>query len=339
MTSAMTSANIDTLAPMAARLRHAVLGMSPREASFARRGFPAGEPRVVAHLERIGEVFLAGYNAAVSAGTPDGLVQRLAPVPVSHLGFAMEGAGMGFMLLDRLMPARRGRFQRFLDGDAADHSYMAHVGAGWALARLQRAPFASPLDGVIAPMHAVLRWLVIDGYGFHEGYFRPHRAAARPRVPMRHGAYADRAYDQGLGRSLWFSACADPGRISLAIGRMAASRHGDLWSGVGLACTYAGGVSDATIAAVARYGAEHAADIAQGAAFAAAARLRAGLLVEHTTRACRILCRLEPEEAAAVAEACMVDLDDSPLVPAFEAWRRRIADHFRARARRPLSIA
>jgi enediyne biosynthesis protein E3 len=333
----MTDARLDPLAPMAARLRHAVLGMSPHEATFARRGFSAGEPRVVAHLERIGEVFLAGYNAAVSTGTPDGLARRLAPVPTSHLGFAMEGAAMAFMLLDRLMPARRGRFPRFLAGDAANHPYMAHVGAGWALARLQRAPFARPLDDVIAQMDPVMRWLVVDGYGFHEGYFQPHRAVARPRIPMRH-PYAGHVFDQGFGRSLWFSACADPWRISQTIDRMAASRHADLWSGVGLACTYAGGVSDATIAAVARYGAAHTADIAQGAVFAAAARLRAGLLVEHTTRACRILCRAEPEDAAAIADACLAGLADSPLAPAFETWRRRIAEHFGAPTRRPLSI-
>jgi hypothetical protein len=331
MSSSMTS--------VAALLRRALLGMDPREATFARRGFPSGEPSVVAHLEGIGQAFLAGYNAAVSTATPDGLAHALPPLLRSHLGFAMEGAAMAFMLLDRMVPTRRDRFGRFVDGDAADHSYMAHVGAGWALARLRRTPFARPLEDVITPMHSVLRWLVLDGYGFHEGYFYPRRAVMRRPRLMRDVPYADRAFDQGLGRSLWFSACADPSRISLAIERMPRSRHGDLWSGVGLACTYAGGVSDATIAAVARHGAEHAAAIAQGAAFATTARLRAGVLVEHTIRACRILCCAEPEEAAAVADACMEGLVDSPLVPAFEIWRQRIAAHFDSRARRPLSLA
>lgn len=322
---------------LATHLRRAVLGMSPREATFARRGFAPGDPRVVAHLEWIGEAFLAGYNAAVAVGTPDALGQALPPVPRPHLGFAMEGAAMGFTLLDQMAPLRRDRFPRFLEGAAVDHAYTAHVGAGWALARLHDTPFGRALEQVVAPMHPVLRWLVVDGYGFHEGYFHPQRAALRP--PVWNGAYTARAFDQGLGRSLWFSCCADPVRIGAAIARLPRSRHGDLWSGVGLACTYAGGVPDEVITALASHGAEHAAEIAQGAAFATAARRRAGLLVDHTVRACRILCGVEPEAAAAVAESSLGGLVDTPLVPAFEAWRRRIAAHFDARSRRLLSLA
>jgi hypothetical protein len=245
---------------------------------------------------------------------------------------------MAFMLLDQLVPTRRDRFRRFLAGDATDHPYMAHVGAGWALARLPFTRFARPLERALAAMDPLLRWLAIDGYGFHEGYFHPERAA-RPPAALSHIPYAAHAFDHGLGRSLWFSACADPWRISLLIGRLAKDRQGDAWSGVGLACAYAGGVPDATIAAVARYGAEHAAEIAQGAAFAAKTRLRAGLLVDHTTRACWILCRSAPEDAAAVTDVCLHGLVDSPLVPAFETWRRRIAAHFGSRIRSPLSVA
>ena len=47
-------------------MRRALFAMSPREATFARRGFTPGTPETVAHLERIGQMFLAGYNVAVT---------------------------------------------------------------------------------------------------------------------------------------------------------------------------------------------------------------------------------------------------------------------------------
>lgn len=324
---------------MAHALRRALFSMPTCEATFARRHFVRGEPAVVAHLERIGQTFLIGYNAAVSQAMPDGFMSRLRSVPLSYLGFAVEGAAMAFVLLDWLAPSPRDRFQRFLKGDAADHPYMAHVGAGWALARLPLTRFARPRQRVLARMDPLLRWLAVDGYGFHQGYFHPRRAVRRQRQPASPASYVCRAFDQGLGRSLWFSECADPWRISLAIKQFPESRRADLWSGVGLSCAYAGGVPDASIATLAWFGRDYAAQIAQGAAFAAKTRLRASNLVDHTTRACRILCQSEPEEAAAVTDVCLVGLSDSPLVPAFESWRQRIAVHFASSARIPQPIA
>jgi hypothetical protein len=46
---------------------------------------------------------------------------------------------------------------------------MAHVGIGWAIARLPwlRRRIEQPLNR----LDSLLRWLAVDGYGFHEGYF------------------------------------------------------------------------------------------------------------------------------------------------------------------------
>jgi hypothetical protein len=312
----------------ASSLRRALFGTLGREATFARRGFVGGDAEIVAHLEAVGFAFLAGYNEAIKLGCVDGLLASLRNVPPSHRGFAMEGASMAFVMLDRLLRPRRDRFRLFLTSAAVDHLYMAHVGAGWALARLRIARFAWTRRRTLAAMDPLLGWLAIDGYGFHEGYFHPRRAVKRQRQPAPTNSYVCRAFDQGLGRSLWFSECADPWRIRAAILRFPEYRRSDLWSGVGLACTYAGGVSDAAIAAVKHFGAAYGPQIAQGAAFAAKTRLRAGNLVDHTVRACRILCDSEVAEAAAVTDRCLADLPAASLVPAYEIWRQRIAAYF-----------
>jgi enediyne biosynthesis protein E3 len=306
--------------------RRALLGISPGEATFSRRGFAAGAPSVRAHLERIGRTFLDGYNAALVLDDAGVLGARLRRGPKELCGFAFEGASMALALLDRLTPWSRDRFvrfERFVRGPAADHVYMAHVGAGWALARLR-----SPLARALSRLDPLLRWLAVDGYGFHEGYFNPQRTVALRLRPAGLCGYAGRAFDHGLGRSLWFVACAEVGRIADAAARFEPARRADLWSGVGLACAYAGGVGAATVVALAAAGAEYRAELAQGAAFAAEARLRAGNLGSDTSVACEILCAAPAIAAAAVTRAALEDLHSAAGVPAYEVWRRRIAAHF-----------
>ena len=102
---------------------------------------------------------------------------------VEQRGFAYEGAAMALALLDHVLPWRRNRLARFIRGPARDHIYMAHVGAGWALARLRRGT-----NRYFHKLDPLLRWLAMDGYGFHEGYFHWQRtieARQQPRQPER----------------------------------------------------------------------------------------------------------------------------------------------------------
>src|SRR5215813_6288334 len=161
--------------------RRRFLGLSPAEASFARRGFSAGEDEARRRLEETGFVPLA---------------RRLAYVEAELRGFAFEGAAMGLALLDCFTPWRKDRWRTFTEHLAGSHIYMMHVGLGWALARLRRSvtPYLARLD-------PLLGWLVVDGYGFHEGYFGWPRYIERRAIPTHLNGYERRVFDQGLGRS------------------------------------------------------------------------------------------------------------------------------------------
>ena len=152
---------------------------------------------------------------------------------------------MGLTVLDGLKPWRRSRLSAFIAGPGAGHVYMVHVGMGWAIARLPWLRFN--LTKYLQRLHPLFRWLTLDGYGFHEGYFNWPRYVENQQAPRRLSAYALRAFDQGLGRSLWFSEGADVARIPTTIEKFAFHRRADLWSGIGLACAYAGGASANTI--------------------------------------------------------------------------------------------
>ncbi|MBV8678797.1 MAG: DUF1702 family protein, partial [Planctomycetaceae bacterium] len=300
-----------------------VFSISPQETTFARRGFREIEPEVRQRLEGIGEIFLHGYHAALEGGECGALVLRLNAVEAEFRGFAFEGAAMGLALLDYLMPWRRDRLSAFLEGPGAAHVYMVHVGVGWVLGRL-----GLRVERLLARLDPLLRWLAIDGYGFHEGYFRWRRCVGGREVPARLSGYARRAFDQGLGRSLWFVEGADASRIAATIAAFPPSRQADLWSGIGLASTYAGGVERPTLEVLRAAAGSHRGALAQGAAFAAQARQRAGNPAPHTEAACRVYCALSADEAARVTDDALSELPSDGTVPAFEVWRGRIRERF-----------
>jgi enediyne biosynthesis protein E3 len=313
-------------AGLRARIRSALFGIAPTEATFARRGFMSENVAVRERLERVGFTFLEGYHAALETEGSEELAHRLnAPEPVLR-GFAFEGAAMALGLLDALTPWQRDRVTAFVRGAGAAHAYMVHVGAGWALARLRR-----PFNDIPHGMDPLLGWLAADGYGFHQGYFHPRRFVHERAVPARVSGYGLRAFDQGLGRSLWFIFGADPVRIGKAISWFPPIRREGLWSGAGLACAYAGGVlGDEAKYLAASVGANRRA-LAQGAAFAAEARRRAGNPAAHTDRACRTLCGLSADDAAAVTMAAREGLTPCGSLPAYGVWRVRVQDHFASR--------
>ena len=301
------------------RVRRRFLGLSPSEASFARRGFSASEDNARQRLEQIGVTFLSGYHAALEETEFISLAHRLADVETDLQGFAFEGAAMGLGLLDYFTPWRKYRWRTFTEGLAESHIYMMHVGLGWALARLRRS-----VTHHLTKLDPVLGWLVVDGYGFHEGYFNWPRYIERQAIPTSLDRYERRVFDQGLGRSMWFVKGADVAAVTSTINGFPAARRDDLWSGVGLACAYAGGCDRAALESLRHAADEHLTALAQGVAFAAKTRQHAANLNSHTETVCRLICGQSAEEIAAITDAALKDLRADDGLPAYEVWRRRI---------------
>lgn len=292
------------------------------EATFARRGFRSSSREAQVRLESVGESFLHGYHSALEDRGITALAPKLESTELEFRGFVYEGAAMALDILDQVKPRRASRVQQFLEGPGAAHVYMVYVGMGWSMARLpfrwrNRPSFLDPL----------LRWLVLDGCGFHEGYFHWPRYRGGHR-PERLRGYELRAFDQGLGRTMWFVSGADPQWIGKTIATFDEARRPDLWSGAGLACAYAGGAGETAIQSLKVSAGTHTDYVAQGAVFAAGARQRAGNPAAHTEQACQILCGISARRAAALSDETL-SLAKEDHDPAYEVWRRLIRDHFR----------
>lgn len=301
--------------------RRRFLGLSSTEATFAKRGFLMVEEDARQRLEQIGITFLSGYHAALEETGFVPLARRLANVEAELRGFAFEGAAMGLALLDCFTPWRNDRWRTFTNRLAEPHIYMMHVGLGWALARLRRR-----VTSHLVQLDPLLGWLVVDGYGFHEGYFSWRRYVEQQAIPDRLDGYARRVFDQGLGRSIWFVKGADVASIASAIDAFPPARRDDLWSGAGLACAYAGGSNRTAIELLRAAAGRHFPALAQGVAFAAKTRQRAANLNSHTETVCRVMCGQSAENLAAITDAALENLHGEDGLPAYEVWRRRIQD-------------
>jgi len=301
------------------------------ETTLDKRGFHKKSPEAQERLEAVGRMFLEGYGHAVEARTPADAVGPLEQLPDWLRGFAYEGAGMGLAVLDGLPFGRSDNLRRFLATPRGDaYRYLAYVGIGWAMARIPRFRWPKPesLDPMLVP-------LVLDGYGFHQAYFKTARYVdgqyQEPHFPWpggRQGRHSNDAIDAGIGRAMWFIGGIEPNLVADKIDAFPASRRANLWSGAGLAATYAGGVTEDELRTVIRRAGEYRANLAQGSAFAADARVRSGIVPPHTVLAARVLCDATPEEVARRTTELRPTLPVDGDVPAYEVWRRRLVNEF-----------
>lgn len=102
--------------------------------------------------------------------------------------------------VDCLLPWKN-RVRDFLDCPGSTYIYAVPLGAGMGLARLRR-------------LDPVLGWIIIDGYGFHEGFFAHKRFIEKQEVPKRLSAYAHRVFDHGVGRAIWFIRSTNVERVA-----------------------------------------------------------------------------------------------------------------------------
>jgi hypothetical protein len=310
------------------RMRRRLLAIDPTEASFQKRGFGACDPDARTRLEAMIRAFVDGYNQSLvipDGATLAGALHR--QFDDHHVGFAFEGVGMYLALLDLLLPGRVSSLRRFTDGAGRDHDYIASVGAGFAVAR---APWGlRALDSFLAKLDPQVGWCVASGYGFHQGFFH-HRhfieGAANP--PTALGNYGRDLFDSGLGRSMWWVLGGDPLRIRRAIDRFPAARRAELWSGVGVACAYAGAVTAEGLRELHQLAARYQPDLLSGVPFAARLRQKGRNYSAATDLACQVLLGMTTDEAAdkaaAAAGEAAPELQGRGITAAYSCARKRL---------------
>lgn len=311
-------------------LRAGVLTPSRREVDPAVRGFYTWEDGE-SIVPRVGGAFLDGFEAAAVSASPAKAIRRLAALDDYRRGFAVEGAAMAFCVRAATEPWQRSALDRLLTAAGERHTYMIHVGVGWAMARLPR-----PLWPDIGRLDPTVAGLVLDGYGFHECFFHPDRtldrAAATPKFPIRRWPGSpDVAHEhlwQGIGRALWFVAGGNPATVADLIStRLPAAGASSAWSGVGLAAAYACGRPDDVLRELVDASGDQVRWLRQGAAFGVEARVRADTVLAETRVAAAVLVGLDPTTIRELTMSARPPATEAEAgdFDSYERWRRLTA--------------
>ncbi len=307
-------------------LRHLLFKVSYSNTKFEKRNFIAQNDSTKEHLEGIGANFLDGYHLALKSENVSSLVNELEKNNDEFLGFRYEGAAMAYSIFDLLNPFGRTKLNALIHSpEGNDHIYMLHVGAGWAFARIP-----SRIEKNIERFHPIYRWLVIDGYGFHQAFFKTKKYVLDSTEPTEFkNPYAKQVFYQGMGRCLWFIECADPERIANRISTFPFRYKADLWSGVGLACAYAGGADEETILRLKELARDYLPHLSQGVVFAAKARERAGIITHSCETTSALICGISVREAASIADNCLSKINTNlSSDQQYESWRNSIRGLF-----------
>jgi hypothetical protein len=323
---------------MLGAIRKRLLTPPMETTSFAIRGFAVDTPaRSV--LEESARHVTMGFEIAVEQKGVDAIAERLELLETQFRGLGYEGAGMALALRDAMSP-RPGthKLDSFfgVGGAGAHQIFMGYIGIGFALAHLPKFLWRRTWpDQSKLPESPAVNWMILDGYGFHEAYFKTekwvHQQHISPPVPWRgpHD-YVLRVIDHGIGRAMWFVNGGDVDRLTTMIKGFAPSRSSDLWCGAALAATYAGGVGEEELVRFVKNSWDYRPAVAQGAVFAIKQRVLSNLITPHTELASQILCEMSAEEAAALTDPARAELPEGSSIPAYEIFRSRIQSHFSA---------
>ncbi len=312
-----------------------LLGIPEKETLFSTRGYEPCDPATRRFLENIIREFVAGYHLALNVKNPDQLIAQLdRKFDKHHVGFAYEGTGMYFSLLDFFFPWGPSRLRAFTDTLANKHDYIITVGAGFAVGRLPWGPFM--LERYMRKIDPMKAWCVPDGYGFHQGIFHHKIYIDQCKAPPKWiRPYARQLFDSGIGRSLWWVKGASPERIKQAIDRFPEPRQAELWCGIGVACSYAGGVDEQALLKLRDFSGQYLLDFLSGLPFAARMRHDGANNSPFTERACRCLLNKTSEEAANITIQVVDELHPDRMgateirEQAYKLVRENIMNHLR----------
>jgi hypothetical protein len=129
-----------------------------------------------------------------------------------------------------------GAWMKFFDTYRNRFQSQLYTGLGWALAKNGHPHTIFPLPNT----HAETK--ILDGYGYYYGLFRGRLVIRSQQIPEPISEELLPYFDAGLGRALWYQSKGDLSKLTELLSLFPESRRAALWSGIGLASCFVGGL-------------------------------------------------------------------------------------------------
>jgi hypothetical protein len=250
--------------------------------------------------EKIKTVFLETQLFYATHYDMPALIEYLEHTETEFSSIAYESVSMSIALKSFGDDTFPDAWLLFANGPAVAHQAQVYVGLGWAIAK-SNFPFST----AVKKLDPKFYFRIADGCGYYDGSFKTRRTVVNKELPTYLPAAAMPMYDQGIGRSTWYTEKADIHKIHTRIETFATERHADLWRGVGIAVAYVGGCEDADLKKLFQYAAKNSFQLACGAALAARSRTMANTMTADTDRCSRLWFSL-------IAKNVILNEDASP---------------------------
>ena len=246
---------------------------------------------VLLRIERIKSVFLDTQIFYSMHDNIDALIGYLENTKTEFRSIAYESASMAIALKDLKNNEGLNTWLFYKNGPALAHKAQVHVGLGWAIAKLNL-----PFLAVVNKIDTSLYYRVADGCGYYDGSFRHKQTTMNQQLPGYLPEAIMSMFDQGVGRSLWYTCSADINKIRSMIKSFPAVRQASLWRGIGIAVAYVGGCDDDTLKTLLQYAATNRIQLAYGAALASRSRMEAHTMTSDTANCSRLWFTLTASE-------------------------------------------
>jgi len=225
---------------------------------------------------------------------------------------AYEAAAMNLALIDLKRDGKLTLWFHLLNEIGAKHAIQTHVGLGWAFAQEQLNPVT-----YLNELEEMLRYRVLDGYGYYEGIFRRRKSIVNQQAIETEDTNVSAAYNQGLGRSIWYISKGDIDVAKSMLDKFPANRLNDLWRGLGIAITYVGGCSQDYLQVIFEKGSTFQIDLATGAAMTLISREEANSITTDAILTCKVLCNKNADQILTIAI-------DSNVGDKFSQWIKNL---------------
>lgn len=241
-------------------------------------------------MEKIKSIFQVAKEHA-STLEINQLINFLQATEKEFLPVAYEGAAMELALNDLTERDSIFKWKQLLDA-SKKYACQIYIGMGWAIAQQKKSEL-SFLDQLSHNMQFRL-W---DGCGYYDGIFR-QRQSIKGQKRSEHIQPKDfQAYDEGVGRSIWYICKGDETKVKELITTFDKERHSDLWRGVSIACCFVGGFDENKLRALFVSSGEHKIQLRIGAAMVAKSRIEADCSTEDIELANQVFNGMSAIEA------------------------------------------